>query len=135
MRTCRTERFISRKEGSRKWALEAVLRPSVEDFRRYKSLDQRISIVHQLKMPSKKPSLRKKLNKKKKRTFGPLTGKCKSYAKLPGVNLALIIEFEKKDIKNQTRQEFYTLRSKRNIPWLRNIDAIVSFVPITFSFI
>jgi hypothetical protein len=112
-----------------------VLRPSVEDFYGYKVLDQRISMVHQPKMPSQKPSLRKRLNKQKKRTFGPLTGKCRKFAKLPGVNLALIIEFEKKDINNQTKKEFYSLRSKRNQPFLRNIDAIVSLVLIAFSFL
>ncbi|KAF2672892.1 hypothetical protein BT63DRAFT_139181 [Microthyrium microscopicum] len=77
-------------------------------------------------MPSQKPSLRKRLNKKKKRRFGPLRGKCREYAELPGVELALFIAFEKVDRNNQTRKEFYSLRSKRNIPWLRNIDSILS---------
>ncbi len=77
-------------------------------------------------MPSQKPSIRKRLNKKKKRRFGPLRGKCREYAELPGVELALFIAFEKMDRNNKTRKEFYSLRSKRNIPWLRNIDGIVS---------
>ncbi|KAF2839908.1 hypothetical protein M501DRAFT_991899 [Patellaria atrata CBS 101060] len=55
-------------------------------------------------MPSQKPSLHKRLNKKKKRRFGPLRGKCREYAELPGVELALFIAFEK----------------------LRNIDGILS---------
>jgi hypothetical protein len=86
-------------------------------------------------MPSQKPSLRKRLNKKKKRRFGPLRGKCREYAELPGVDLALIIAFDKPDKDNQTKKEFYSLRSKRNLPWLSNIDAIVSVVSLEFSFI
>ena len=77
-------------------------------------------------MPSQKPSLRKRLNKKKKRRFGPLRGKCREYVELPGVELALFIAFEKMDKNNKSRKEFYSLRSKRNIPWLSNIDGIIS---------
>lgn len=87
-------------------------------------------------MPSQKPSLRKRLNKKKKRRFGPLRGKCREYVELPGVKLALFIAFEKVDRNNKTRKEFYSLRSKRNIPWLRNIDGIVSsplYVTVTLA--
>ena len=63
-----------------------------------------------------------------------MRGKCREYAKLPGVELALFIAFEKID-KSSTKKEFYSLRSKQNIPWLRNIDDIVSVVLISFSFI
>ena len=80
-------------------------------------------------MPSQKASLRKRLNTKKKRRFGPLKGKCREYAELPGVELALFIAFEKMDKNKKKRTEFYSLRSKRDIPWLRNIDDIVSTTP------
>ncbi|KIV98390.1 uncharacterized protein PV09_09773 [Verruconis gallopava] len=81
--------------------------------------------TNNLTMPSQKPSLRKRLNKKKKRRFGPLRGKCREYAELPGVELALFIAFEKMDRNNKIRKEFYSLRSKRNLPWLENIDGIL----------
>jgi hypothetical protein len=129
----KTERFIHRKEGSRKWALEAVLRPTVEDIYSINSRTNTYSMGHQSKMPSQKPSLRKRLNKKKKRRFGPLKGKCREFAKLPGVKLALFIEFEKNDRDSKIKKEYYSLRSCRNTSWLRNVDDIVSVVPITIS--
>jgi hypothetical protein len=83
-------------------------------------------------MPSQKPSPRKKLNKQLKRTFDPLKCRNRKFAKLPGVNLALFIEIERRDRNNEIKKEFYSLRSKRDLSFLRNIDAMVSIEPIAF---
>jgi hypothetical protein len=87
------------------------------------------------KMPSKQPSLRKRLNKKKKRTLPPLKSKCREFAKLPGVNLALFIEFDMEDRDHQTKKKIYTLRTTRKQSFLRNIDAVVSVVSIACAFL
>jgi hypothetical protein len=73
-------------------------------------------------MPSQKPTLRKKLNKKKKRRLGPLISKVVEYAKLPGIELGFVIRFDSKEEKN----EFCAVISRRNIPWLERINDIVS---------
>jgi Uma2 family endonuclease len=77
-------------------------------------------------MPSQKFSLRKKLNKKKKRRLGPLLNKCREYARLPGIELVIIIASKKVGDSNDLKREFRGLMSERGIPWLANIDDIVS---------
>ena len=81
-------------------------------------------------MTNRNSILRKKLNKKKKRTFPPLKGKCKIFGGLPGVELALFVAFDKSD-ENDGTKKFYSLRSKRNIPWLGRIEEIVSMMSVT----
>jgi hypothetical protein len=70
-------------------------------------------------MAKYKVSPRKKLHKKISRRFGPLRTKNLEYAEIPGIELALFIAFP-------NRKSMYTLRSKRNIAWLGQIESIVS---------
>jgi len=85
-------------------------------------------------MPSQKLSLRKRENKKKKRRFGPLKGKLKDYARLPGVEMVVLIGFDKTNRDRTIRKEFWGFLSKRNIPWMRNIDNIVSYLTYSLDF-